>query len=155
MLLATASWFDATQRRIPNALVVVVLATGLAVTLATRGLAAGGMALVFVLVGLAVWLPFYAFRMLGAGDVKLFAACCAWFASFTQVYQAAVASAIVGGALAILWAIAQRRFISVAGGVLTRVRFGVPLIVEAQRAKLPYGIPMAIGILWSFMRVQT
>src|SRR5690606_27782218 len=112
-----------------------------------------GFAVLFSLVGLVIWLPFYALGMLGAGDVKLFAASSVWLVSLTHVFVAAAASAIIGGVLAIIWAIAQRRTLPVRGDVLTRIRLNVPGRVDSQRAKVPYGVAMAIGVVWSFTRV--
>src|SRR5690606_23594225 len=126
-------------RRIPNVLALAMLLTGTAFAVGTHGLAGGAIALGFMVTGLLVWLPFYIFRMMGAGDVKLFAAACAWLASFTQLFLAALATAIVGGVLAIVWAVSQRRTIPIVGSILTRVRFKVPVLVDSQRAKVPYG----------------
>src|SRR5690606_27731726 len=88
--LLVASAYDVTVRRIPNVLALAMLLTGTALAVVTHGLAGGAIALGFVVTGLLVWLPFYIFRMMGAGDVKLFAAACAWLASFTQLFLAAL-----------------------------------------------------------------
>lgn len=152
--LLVASGYDIVARKIPNELVVCVLVAGLTLTLWSGGPRSFAMGILFVVVGLALWLPFYALRMLGAGDVKLFGACCAWFATFGQVFWAALISAVAGGALAIIWALAQRRVVPVMGSLVTRVRLKVEMPIDEARAKVPYGIAMAVGILWSFVRVQ-
>ncbi len=72
---AIVSWFDMTQRRIPNALLLVALAFCVA-GYATTGqspwgaswLASGAGAVAALL----AFLPLYATRVMGAGDVKLF-----------------------------------------------------------------------------------
>lgn len=70
-------FWDLRQRRIPNALLLAAAVPGLALLLLT-GLGptgAGWLAsLAGAAVGVAVWLPGYWLRKLGAGDVKL-AAC--------------------------------------------------------------------------------
>lgn len=152
--MLAASYYDIVARRIPNMLVVVVLAAGLGFAMLSAGPLAFGRALVLVAAGLVIWLPFYALGMLGAGDVKLFAACCAWFASIGQVVLAAAASAVAGGVLAIIWALVQRRTLPVVGALITRVRFKTQMPVDLARAKVPYGLAMAVGILWSVVRVM-
>src|SRR5690606_27490844 len=126
-----------------------MLLSGVSVALALKGPASAGFAILLAIIGLALWIPFYALRMLGAGDVKLFGACCAWLATMHQVLLAAAAAAIVGGLLAVVWAVIQRRAVPVVGSILTRVHFKVPLLIDSQRAKVPYGVAMAIGVLWS------
>lgn len=133
---------------------LVILISGVGVTLGNTGLLAALDALLLVALGLALWLPFHALGMLGAGDVKLFAASSAWLAGVSQVLIAAAASAIIGGVLAIVWALFQRRAVSVLGSTLTMIRFRIRIPFERHSQKLPYGVAMAIGILWSFTRVQ-
>lgn len=151
--LGLAVYFDVVERRIPNWLVVTTVVLGLAGAMSISGgvgLIGGALR---VLIGLALWLPLYAARMLGAGDVKLFAASSAWLSSVSQVLIAAAASAIVGGILAIVWALFQRRAVSAIGNTLTMIRFRFRIPFERQSHKLPYGVAMAIGLLWSFTRV--
>src|SRR5215208_4679040 len=79
-LLAWACAADLRRRRIPNVLVLTMLATGLALSLAPRTDATPGMlgALRGFALGLVIWLPFHTLGLLGAGDVKLIAAAGAW-----------------------------------------------------------------------------
>lgn len=113
MLLALAVWSDARHRRIPNILVLVTLLTGLLLHVggpegtARAGLftdqpgalglwrAAGG-----ALLALLIFLPFWLLRVLGAGDVKLFAAVGA-FAGPVAVPNLALCVLLAGGVLAL------------------------------------------------------
>lgn len=151
-LLAIAGVYDLCSRRVPNALVLLLFVTGVGSALASAGILGAGRSALFAVLGLAIWLPFYALRMMGAGDVKLFAAGCAWLASLSQVLSAAAATALVGGVLALVWAIAQRRTIAAIGNVLTTVRFRIRVPFDTHAAKLPYGIAMGIGLLWAFAK---
>jgi prepilin peptidase CpaA len=102
-LLTAACVTDARERRIPNRLVVVLLVAGLLNTLvATRDVGSLGRSLAAGALGFAIWIPFYALRMLGAGDVKLFAAAAVWLAP-GQVLYAAVYASLFGCALSVLW----------------------------------------------------
>src|SRR5215218_9424819 len=78
-LLAIGVVTDVRSRRIPNLLVIVLLGTGLTGALTGLSLAHSLLdALLGALAGLAVWLPFWLLGLLGAGDVKYFAAAASW-----------------------------------------------------------------------------
>jgi prepilin peptidase CpaA len=71
-----------------------------------------------------MWLPFYLVRVLGAGDVKFFAAASTWLGASSAVL-AALLAALCGAVLSVAWIIARRR--------------------PAARP-LPYAIAMAVGL---------
>lgn len=151
LLLAIACVSDLRSRRIPNALVVVTLAGGIAFSVALApvlpGLArsGGGAA-----TGLAIWLPFWLLRKLGAGDVKLFAAAGAWLGPANAV-TAALAAAVVGGVLTIAWLVWEQGVGRTARGIAlgaaaaqSGVRSPGLLVVPATR-RVPYGLALATG----------
>ena len=147
LLIVCAS--DLRARRIPNNVVLLLAALGVIhstlVAGSVRGalLAFAGMAL-----GLAIWLPFYAFRFLGAGDVKFFAAACAWIGP-AAVVRAALLSALCGALLVVVWAFvhAARDYV-VASRRLDAVSAGPAASMDAliTRRRLPYGLAMAAGL---------
>lgn len=149
-LLAVACVTDVRARRIPNKIVLALALTGLAYTaiVAPSPLAMlrGAAALVL---GFALWIPLYAFRMMGAGDVKLFAAASAWLAP-TAVLSAALLSALVGGALAVIWLFRSQgsvlAFVRLSHAVRNPSTLREPLPIDARAEKLPYGIAMAVGL---------
>ena len=106
-MVLVAAGLDLRTRRIPNWLTV----SGFAMALAFRlpqgggaffdGLAAG-------LIAFAISLPFFALGGLGGGDVKLLAAVGA-FLGIDRLWTALFVTAIVGGALALVAVIQQRR----------------------------------------------
>lgn len=139
-LLAAAAVHDLRARRIPNALVLATLGTGLARAAALSAAGAGPAAplapgllaaLVGTAVGLAAWLPFYAFGLLGAGDVKLFAAAAAWLGP-QGVLPASTWAAAAGAVLAAGWTLWRRA--------------PRPGATAADR-RLPYGVAVAAGVL--------
>ena len=148
-LLAAAAVTDVKARRIPNRLVVVIAAAGLLYTLLQAPtLGAVGRSLLAGLIGFALWIPFYALRMIGAGDVKLFAAAGLWLVPL-QVVQAAVLAAVIGGVLSLIG------MVSGYGSGLTLMRLAHAirqpdtLMTQAGRVTgktLPYGVAMAIGL---------
>jgi prepilin peptidase CpaA len=157
VLLLGACITDIRSRRIPNKLVLVLMACGLAFslvvspTLSTPVRWAGSL-----LLGLAIWLPFYLSRMLGAGDVKLFAAASTWLGS-AAVVEAALWSALIGGLLAVVWFVWSHGFgfavmrLSHASQQLRILR--EPLPVAMNRRPLPYGVAMSLGLLVTVLRL--
>jgi len=84
--------------------------------------------------GLVVWLPFWALGMLGAGDVKFFAAAAAWLGPRLALY-AALLSALLGAMLALGWLFARAyRHEPGSSAALQRVD------------TIPYGVAMAAGL---------
>ena len=150
LLLAYACWSDLRTRRIPNALVAVLAVAGLEFSVASApimpGLAHGFGGL---LLGLALWVPFYALGWIGAGDVKLFAAAGAWLGP-AGALDAMVLAAVAGGALGLAWMLWQRGGVAgtLVGIWVTRVAWrGLirpPTDVPLQ-ARLPYGVALAVG----------
>jgi prepilin peptidase CpaA len=156
-LLATACVTDVRSRRIPNRLVLALLACGLVFAIVVQPtLLAPIRATGSFLLGLAIWMPFYLFRMLGAGDVKLFAAASTWLAP-GAVLEAALISALVGGVLGLVW------FVRTHGLGFTVVRLAhatrEPRVlreatpVESRARRLPYGVAMSLGLLATVLHV--
>lgn len=150
LCLACAS--DIRSRCIPNRLVAAAMVAGLAFPLAGASpLGHLGMALAGAATGLAIWLPFYSMRMLGAGDVKLFAVCAAWLGPHGAL-QAAGITALVGGVLALfmmLWA---------SGPELTALRLSHalhdPMALRqsppSSSPRVPYALAIAVGVIVTF-----
>jgi prepilin peptidase CpaA len=143
---------DVRARRVGNrtnlALFSVVL---LAAVIGTSP--AGGVvrALSSMLIGFGCWIGFWILGVLGAGDVKFFAAAAGWFLPAVS-WRLAVLAALLGGVLAFLWTMRQRGIIaSFRSVVLTvrhpdRARLGEPLPDVAVRS-FPYAVPMAIALV--------
>ena len=149
LLLVCVAISDLRSRRIPNVLVLALLVTGFLFSVVTRGLLAGtGAAAAGFVLGLVLWFPFYLLKTLGAGDVKFFAAAGAWLGPVGTL-EAAAAAALIGGALAVLsllkehgWTFGSMRVLHGLQQPGT-LRGGGGL---APRGKLPYGVPMALGL---------
>lgn len=149
LLLLVACVSDVRTRRIPNELSAVLAVAGLLFSIGAdpfvKGLlhGAGGLAL-----GLALWLPSYAFRLLGAGDVKLFAAAGAWLGPM-RTLEAALIGALVGGVLALLWMVWSRGMKGTAV-TLWVARVSPSSLVQPRagsvRGQLPYSVALSLGL---------
>ena len=157
-LVLTAVVCDLRTRRIPNVLVVIGIALGLSLQtvapmggglFASSGGASGlGSALLGGIVGLALFLPLYALRMLGAGDVKLLAMVGVWLGA-PSVAWTALWTLLAGGVLALAVALGTGVLRQVLANL--RVMLTSPIVQAAtrRRARLhrrryarPAGCPM-------------
>jgi prepilin peptidase CpaA len=154
LLLLVAAVVDVRERRIPNVNVVALLIGGLAFSLSTRPL---GDALLGSLLGgalgFALFIAFWPMGLIGAGDVKLFAAVGVWLGP-SATMSAALVTALVGGVLAVfslarsgqLRTAFQRVFLAVStrsAAVLAPVAGETP----KPAGHLPYGVAIAAGAL--------
>ena len=122
LIMLIAVLIDLRQRRIPNSLVLVTLTAGILFNvLGPQGPVNGGGlftarpgalgftgALFGALTGLAVFMPFYVLRIMGAGDVKLMAAIGSWVGA-AGVLNLALFVLAMGGLLAIVTMVWTRR----------------------------------------------
>lgn len=163
-LLAMAVWSDVQSHRIPNRLVLSGLLLGLTCNgllplvadppLGQIGTLGWTDSLLGALAGLAVLLPMYLLRALGAGDVKLLAMVGA-FVGPQAVLGAALGTMVAGGVLAVAAALRWRVVGVMLGNVKTMVQSGVvqlgageaPRMVQpsASAGQLPYAIAIAAG----------
>lgn len=160
LVVAVACVSDLRFRRIPN--VLTLGAAGAAVTFHVASPA--GLGLLFALsgwgLGLLVFLPLFALRGIGGGDVKLLAALGAWLGPSMVLWVAAFA-AIAGGVFALVVSAMHgytgQAFSNVWGllsywrvmGVQTHP--GLSLDAKTTAPRLPYALPMAAGLgmtLW-------
>ena len=155
LLLAGAVVTDLSARLIPNALVLAGALTGfLLAALHPEGIgflrALGGLAL-----GLAMFLPMYALRAMGAGDVKLMAMTGA-FLGLPAIFEAALWVLLTGGVLALAFAlrrgVARRmagnlREMLVLAAASVQIRIVPDFSAGPQTAvRLPYAVAIAGGV---------
>ena len=160
LCLAVGVYTDVRARRVSNALVVAILLIGFVGALlgiSPAGSIVQGMAGMGI--GLAMWLPFWLLGLLGAGDVKYFAAASFWVGA-ALAWRAALLAALVGGALGVLVLVKRGGVRSAFSNVAMQAQQAELLIAsadvsasEARQRTFPYALPMAIGIgvaaLWS------
>lgn len=149
-LMLGACISDVRSRRIPNRLVIALAVSGLVASVLSFGVATGLIrALSGLGVGLLVWIPFYAVRLIGAGDVKLFAAASAWL-GVSGALEAALVAALLGGLLALIWMLRERGVVGSARALGLAIAAPASLMRGADERgpgslRLPYGLALAGG----------
>jgi prepilin peptidase CpaA len=131
---------DLRSRRIPNWLTVPALLLGLMLNLIVSGKDGGISALEGAALGFGLLIPFYLMRVMGAGDVKLLAACGALLGPENLV-AAAAAGAIVGGAISLV-ILARTGTLSLA----IHQMFIMHVVPTSSGAKAPYAVAIASGV---------
>lgn len=172
LLLGAAVWHDVKARRIPNAVVfpgmlaAFVLHAALPAGSGLFGTPMGGLGLLSSLggfgLGLAILLPMYALRLMGAGDVKLLAMVGA-FVGAGQILTVGLVTLVAGGVLALVFAAWQRnlrRLVANAYHMALHTTYSALVGVvaaptvppEAASGRLPYAIAIAVAtvgcVLW-------
>ncbi len=151
-LLLCACVSDVQRRRIPNSVVALLGVTGVAYSVAASGAPRDALAASIggLLLGLVLWLPLYAVRWLGAGDVKLFAAAGAWLGP-ARTLNGALIGALAGGLLAVVWmlfAYGPSGTVATAAMAIANPRRVVNHSVDVKsRRAIPYGVALAIGAM--------
>jgi prepilin peptidase CpaA len=106
--MGAAAVIDLRTRRIPNILTATLAAVGVGLAAAGFGRVGLGASVLGCLLGLAFMMPGHIFGATGAGDVKLLAAAGALLGPKDTIY-AFLYTAIAGGVLALVVAVARRR----------------------------------------------
>ncbi|MGQ7957814.1 prepilin peptidase [Pseudomonas sp. SP16.1] len=150
-LLGVAVASDLRRHRIPNFLVVLGLALGLAGQAYAGELAGLGDGALGLLIGFGVFLPLYAMGGMAAGDVKLMA----MVGSFMTPHYAlwtALFSLIAGGLCGLLLVLARRQVQQTLGRywLMLRARaYVAPAADEIVGKPFPYSIAILLGTLTS------
>ena len=134
---------DLRSRRIPNWLCAAALALGVGLHGWLDGPSGVVVALIGAGLGLAMLLPLYAIKALGAGDVKLLAAIGAVLGP-QSLLTVAIYAAIAGGAISVFVLVRRRRLLLFVSDVFLSHR-----PPSRSGATAPYAVAIACGVYMS------
>jgi prepilin peptidase CpaA len=132
-LLGAAVWTDQRSHRIPNVLVLAVLASGLILQAAAHGLSGIGVAMAGIVTGFGVFLVPYLMKGMAAGDVKLLAAIGAYLGPLPVLLAGGIATVAAA---------------TIAGSLIAYQRYqGTSMTVEQMLThRFPFAAAIAIGV---------
>jgi prepilin peptidase CpaA len=147
-IVGAAVYTDIRSHRIPNNLILAGLVAAPIFQLTAHGLHGLWYGLLGALIGLASFMPFYAMRAMGAGDVKLMAVV-GLLTSPRGALYAVVLSLIAGGLCAAAYLIwrAFRASINplLHDGLAAGTLSAFVAARLAKRDRLPFALPIAVG----------
>lgn len=158
LLVAASIAWDVRARRIPNVLSLALCVGGFAFAAVMQPVLPGLLgAIGGVGVGFAIWIGFYAMGVMGAGDVKFFAAASAWLGASLS-WRASLLAALIGGALSVAFLLRDARLgRTLRGFALLSFTRSMPtpsvmdLDPDAARRHLPYGVALGLGAGIAFL----
>lgn len=146
-LLVLAAIFDVWKYIIPNVLSVALIGLFFVVAAASpfpvNWWSHLGAAAAFFAVGIAL----YAFKILGAGDIKLITSV-ALFAGFEHLPMLILGVALAGGALSLALIALRRVLLSLLVHFKASDNTALPRILLVGEA-VPYGVGIAAGAIWA------
>ena len=156
-LVVAAAVYDIRFRRIPNWLVLTGFCLGFALNVFFHRVDGLILALLGAALAFAVYLPFFALRAMGAGDVKLMIAVGAFVGARNWLILFLI-TAILGGILAVCLLLIRGGLIRALKNVLfilgELVRLRVPYqsdpaldVTHPRAVTLPHGVSIALGTL--------
>ncbi|HEX7362977.1 MAG TPA: A24 family peptidase [Bryobacteraceae bacterium] len=157
VLALAAGWFDLRFRRIPNWLNLSGAILGIGLNALLAGGSGGVDSLFGILCAFAVYVPLFLLRAMGAGDVKLMIAIGA-IAGPRNWFEIFLASALLGGVVALALAVVKRRLRQTCGNtgtILLALSHGMlPFhadpkldVQNAESLRMPHGTVIAGGVL--------
>ncbi len=107
ILVLAACFYDYRRARIPNWLLVLVLAAGLAKSFAEGGPVGAALCALKVPAVCSLFYPLFKIGALGAGDVKLFGVCAGWM-PFEKIFPFLFLSLLVAAVFSLIKLLVQR-----------------------------------------------
>lgn len=155
-ILICAVVCDLKERRIPNLLIAIGLPAGLILSWLDAGPNAALWALAAAAIAMLAFIPPFAVRLMGAGDVKLMAVVGA-FVGWDGIFPVMLYTLMAGGALGLAAVLASRTAGKFFGNlkmllVATVMRMqtdAMPLSALASRSavRIPYAVAIAAGVI--------
>ncbi len=142
---SVAAVVDVWSRRIPNWLTFGAFGLGIIVNVLLHGIDGLVLSVAGAALGIAILLPFYALRAIGAGDVKLLGAIGALVGPQLLV-SIALYAALAGGAISIAILMVRGRLSIALDELFVQRR-----LPTRSGATAPYGVAIATGVYLSLL----
>lgn len=146
LIMVPAVISDLRNRRIPNYLCLGGFVAGLVLHGWLNGLPGAGIALLSGIALLVATFGLFALNVLGAGDVKLLAAAGVIGGSLSTALTIVLASAVVGGVLALMLLLRRRAYLR-AESLIGERSFDTAIDYSRRTHSVPYAVAIAIGTL--------
>ena len=160
ILIMTCLITDLRERKIYNKVVFPAVAAGIVLNTAQLGLPGLRTSIAGFITGILIFLVPFALGGLGAGDVKLLGSVGALKGPLFAIY-AALAAALIGGVLALLVLLWQRKLLStlkrLGMAIFILLRGGgssvAQLLLERTpySSLIPYGLPIFLGTIAAYL----
>jgi len=160
ILIVTCLITDLRERKIYNKVVFPAVAAGIVLNTAHFGLPGLRTSIAGLITGILIFLVPFALGGLGAGDVKLLGSVGALKGPLFAIY-AALAAALIGGVLALLVLLWQRKLLStlkrLGMAIFILLRGGgssvAQLLLERTpySSLIPYGLPIFLGTIAAYL----
>lgn len=147
---------DARHRKLPNRLTVAIALMGLGLNGLLGGFSGLGSAFLGLLIGFFVLMPFYLFRMLGAGDIKLLGALGA-FLGHQWILQATAAGVLLAGVCSAVILLRRKREETAGRWALVTAKLSSLKMLNSDfashdslatsRAAIPYGVYLGLAAM--------
>ena len=146
--LGAAAVFDLRARRIPNTLTAALAIAGILMLVVRQNHLPVQSAVIACVTALTAGILMQWLRLMGGGDVKLFAASALWLGPATLT--AALATAVAGGVLALFFLRSSARPSTVGTDGTERGVARLQLDDGPDGGRVPYGVAIAAGCLWAW-----
>lgn len=146
--LLVAAVSDLRTRRIPNGLTASFASGGCVLLLLSQPHVDASAALLSCAVAFLAGMLMQSMRLMGGGDVKLFAASALWLGP--RILDASLVTALVGGVLAIFYLRSSARTLQPLADATPRGVARLQLDDASDKGRVPYGVAIAFGCVWTW-----
>ena len=136
------------RRLIPNTLTVAFAFGGFILLLLRQAHVDASAALLSCAAALVAGMLMQSMRLMGGGDVKLFAASALWLGP--RILDAALVTALVGGVLGVFYLRSSARKLQPLADATTRGVARLQLDDASDKGRVPYGVAIAFGCVWTW-----
>lgn len=145
IVLTIASIWDIKTFKIPNALVFSSMVLGICLSFFENGFNGMFISLLSIVIIFVIFLPIWIFKIMGAGDIKLYMAISS-FLGWKMTLSISYYSIIIG-ALMFMFFIHPKRIYSMFKEFFFLIFYKIPLLSDGNKRKLQFSVPIFIAFI--------